>query len=390
MNHKTNRDQTAYLYNVLCIVITIVSLMPVTCNYIMQGGVIEEWINAVEAIAIGVPQPSIKSNLWYFIPGLLKRLSGDIVLTYRIWMLFVQVATAIFAKRLFTPLFEDRMQALFGFLLYMTSPYRIYISYDLADISQTIVYMLLPLYGLGLLGLLKDRKTIVVFFLGALALAGIGYAEPVFFVIVLGISLMVAVVSRRLYIFVIMGGGTVLFLPGMYRLIKYLFLNGYPELNIQPEMIMERGYRFGELFTVYTWKEGHPGMGMGLLVCLLAGLWIRFVVGNKEKSFEGRWLLIIGIGLGALSLRCFPWNIVQRLGIWALKFVSLLETPAIFWGLACAVFSIAGADYISRIRKYLKEPVASALPIIVLLFCMGCCIYQCNTLTYERLPILFP
>lgn len=393
MSSKTDIRMSAYLYRVLCVVAVVVAMLPITCNYIMQGGEIGNWINSVEGIATGVPVHSIQSNLWILMPGLLRRIFGNIVPVYRIWMLFIQVGTAIFAELLFRRVFEkeeNKLPVFFGILLYMTCPYRIYICYDLADVAQAVVWMLMPLYLWATWGLLAGKKGIVELVVAAMALAGIGYAEPTFFVIVLGLTFVAGLVARKIWLFAALLGGAVLFAPDLYKLIQYLFLNGYTELNIPIELIMNNGYRFGEFFTAYTWREGHPGMGMGLFICLLTGIWMNFVGSQGSKNAENRGLLALAIGLSVLSLRYFPWDIVQRLGYWALKFVSLPETPAIFWGLACGVFCILGAGYIGKVSKKENKLLAVAVPIIVLLFCVGGCIYQCNTLTFERVPMVFP
>lgn len=201
MNRETQKNQSAYLYRTLAVVITAVSMLPVSCNYILQGGRIGEWIAAVEGIAAGTAQTTVRTDFWLIVPGLLRRVSGNIVLTYRLWMLLLQTGTSIFAGMLFWRVFtqkEDKLPALFGFLLYMTSPYRIYVSYDSAELFQVIVYMLLPLYGWAFWGMLRGRRSIFEALVGALALAGIGYAEPVVFLALAGVSLVVGVVAKKL------------------------------------------------------------------------------------------------------------------------------------------------------------------------------------------------
>lgn len=393
MNRETQKNQSVYLYRTLAVVITAVSMLPVSCNYILQGGRIGEWIAAVEGIAAGTAQTTVRTDFWLIVPGLLRRVSGNIVLTYRVWMLLLQTGTAIFAGMLFLRVFvqkEDRLPALFGFLLYMTSPYRIYISYDSAELFQVIVYMLLPLYGWAFWGMLRGRRSIFEALAGALALAGIGYAEPVVFLALAGVSLVVGMVVKKLPLLLMTVAGSACFLPGILRLCRYLFAESFFGEAPRAELIMDKGYRFGEFFTVYAWRDGHPGMGMGLLICLLAGVWL-WLVDREEKKEQGRteiwWVTSVAIFFSVLALRYFPWDIIQRLGDWSLRLVTLTGTPALFWGLAYSLLCITGAYGIGRIRKRVQEPLATALPLLVLLFCIGCCIYQCNTLTFERMPL---
>ncbi len=392
---ETQKSQSAYLYKALAVVITAVCLLPVSCNYILQGGRIGEWITAVENVAAGTAQISVRSNFWLLVPGLLQRLFGNIVLTYRVWMLLLQAGTAIFAGMFFLRIFaqgEDKLSALLGFLLYMTSPYRIYVSYDSAEIFRVIVYMLLPLYGWAFWGIFKGRRRSIGILTGALALAGIGYAEPAFFPVVLGLSLVAGLVAKKLPVLAMSGLGSFCFLPGLLRLFRYLFSESPNEVLPQPELIMDKGYRFGEFFTSYAWRDGHPGMGLGMLVCLMSGLWLLLTDRGEEGARSARdtgirLVTLTAIFLCVLSLRYFPWDILQRLGKWSLRLVTLFETPSLFWGLAYSLLCITGAYGIGRLRKKLPEPPATALPLLVLLFCIGCAIYQCNTLTFERIPM---
>lgn len=409
MKNKVNEKKTISLFGVLCIVAVVAALLPVSCNYIMQGGIIDEWIGRVKEIAAGMTTRNIslfptedflistattesvlKSNLWFVLPGLVYGLLGDIVLSYRIFMLLVQVGTALATLLFFRKVFDKDTQKVaiyFGLLLYMTSPYRIYICYDIADMTQAIIWMLLPLYAWAVAGILTGNKSIKEWLVAAVALAGIGYADAVFFVIFAGITFVAGLLKRKIWIFIPLFGGALLYGPGVYRMAKCLFTSQYDVLGIQTSLIMENGYRFGEFFTAYTWKPGHPGMGMGLLICLLTGIWLRFVKGDVQIQAGNKVLWASALIASVMALCYFPWDFVQRLGSWALRFVSLMETPALFWGIACSILSILGAQYAERISKNENKLIATAIPIIVMLFCIGGCIYQCNTLTYERLPM---
>ena len=245
----------------------------------------------------------------------------------------------------------------------------------------------MPLYGWALLGMSKREKIVLNLAVGALALAGIGYAHVVSFVILCGAGLLVGLCSRKWLILAACASSAVLFLPGLYKLMKYLFLNGYEELQLPIRMIMENGYRLGECFTVYTWKAGHPGMGMGLMIALGAGLWMAFVKGKREEQPHIRWFLPVALFAVVLGLRYFPWDLVQRVGVWALKFVSLMETPGIFVGLAYGLLCVVGASCTDRISREEDSVVSKVVPLLILLFCVGLCVYQCNTLTYNRLPM---
>lgn len=411
MKCKKEEKGKINLFYILCVIVVLVSMLPISCNYIMNGGIVSDWIRRINEIVEGInggklvffpsetgisganiKENAMNSNLWFLIPGVLCAIFKNIVLSYRIYMALIQIGTALttlWCLKKFCDEESGRTFVLFGFLLYMVCPYRIYICYDMVDLSQAVVWMLLPVLAGAIRGMLLQKKTIKYVCLTAVALAGIGYADAVFFVILCAVVLGIGVIKKQINLVLSMIGGSVLFGPGLYRLLLYLFTDRFDYFSIQTESIMKNGYRLGEFFSVYTWKEGHPGMGMGLLLCLLAGIWLRFVKGDAAGWRMNKWLLIMAFIASAMATCRFPWDLVQRLGSWALKFVTLLETPAVFWGIANSVLCIPAARYMERISDDENELMAKAVPIIVILFCIGGCIYQCNMLTIERGALIF-
>lgn len=420
MKMKTQGNKEIYLYRVLCIMAGAVALLPVSCNYIMSGGIVTEWIARIEELRAGIQAgglphlfPSaetlinsgirvngMNSNFWFIIPSVLYLLSGKIVLTYRVYMLTIQAATLWGAVLFFQRVFEaeeTKLPAFFATLLYMTCPYRIYICYDLANISQATAWMLLPFYGWALVGLMREDKKHnrgkakwIDFLAAVFALAGTGYADAVLFLTAAGITVLVSLALRRLLPFALLGAGSIFFLPGLYRLAQYLFMGAYAELELPLNSIMGNGYRFGEYFSSYSFRNGHPGMGLGMLISLLAGAWLSFVGNNGEKSRRCRLFAAISFLMIFFSFRHFPWDLVQRLGVWALKLVSLADTPAVFWGVGFLCLCVPAGYATNRVSRHEDKRTALVIPVVVMLFCVGICVYQCNTLTYGRPPLVLP
>lgn len=431
MKTKVQKNNRVDLYHIMLMLVGIVTLFPVACDYILDGGVVMEWIGRVEEIAsgfrsgqlylyptaetladAGVKGNAMNSNFWFLASGLLYRLSGNIVLTYRVGMLAVQGGTLAASALLFNRIFGEsktKLPVFLGVLLYMTCPYRIYICYDLADFSQAVAWMLLPLYVWAVLGA-AEREKKWSGIAAAFILAGLGYADTVYFLIVAGVTVLAGLAVRKFWAFVPVAAGSALFLPGLYRLGQYLFLDGFREYGIPVGSIMRDGYRLGEFFSSYFFRDGHPGMGLGMFLCLLTGLWMRFVGDSpawvsEAEAAEGSSLLTNAGGRGQNRGRCgiavmlsvlftvlsfyyFPWELFQRMGDWSLKLISLIRTPAVFWGLACFCLCVPAAYWVTQISRKGNKLIAFAVPVIVTAVCIGICVYQCNTLTYNRMPLL--
>lgn len=393
MELKLEQSNGKYLYRILCVLTVIVASLPVACNYIMSGGVVTEWVSQVKTLTMEplrlFPSAGINSNLWCLFPSLLYKQSGNMALAYRVNILFIQVLTLLFSKLFFEECFSDdntKFMAFFGILLYMTCPYRIYVCYDLADLSAATVWMLLPLYAWAVLQLVRKSLPWRALVVAAFSLAGVGYANAVYFVILSGLTLLTALCCKKVLPLAGIAAGAVFFLPGLHRLGQYLTSDIYQAADLPVQTIMKNGYRVGWFFSTYAYRNGHPGMGLGMLICLVAGLWLWFVNGNEwAKKF--RFSLGLAIFLMLLSLRCFPWDLAQRLGTWSLKLVSLMNTPAIFGGLAFACLCIPAAGATGRIARYGNKIISFVIPVLVLVTCIAVCVYQCNMLTFSRLPL---
>lgn len=404
MEIKINRRDGKYLYWILCVLATAVASLPLGCDHIMDRGIVAEWVARVEDIAsghlrifpstelltcVGIWDNGMNSQLWFLLSGLCYRLSGDMVLTYRLYMLLVQTGTMFCSVLFFQRFFSGReggLPACFGVILYMTCPYRIYICYEQANLSLAMAWMLMPLYAWAVTGLLRKGCVWKDMAVAAVALAGIGYADMITFWAMWGIALIVAVWFRRPAPLTAMVNGFMLFLPGVYRMMRYLFADD-PEVSGFPiQTIMQDGYRFGQFFSCFMYRDGHPGMGLGMMISIFAGVWMYFVYDSGkhfEKAYGGRAQRCF-VGLAVLLMlfanRNFPWDIMQRLGSWSLKAVSLIGSPTVFGGIAMACLCVPAAGSMNRISSCENREIAYVVPIIVLLACLGVCVYQCNML----------
>ena len=103
-----------------------------------------------------------------------------------------------------------------------------------------------------------------------------------------------------------------------------------------------------------------------------------------HKAIKGL-LAVTGL-LTLASLKYFPWDYVQRLGMPFLRFVGLLETPGVFWMLANMLFAIPAAWTVGEARKKQDVLWRWAIPIIFLIAALATAFYLGNSLSYMRFP----
>lgn len=409
MKTEEKYSREIWLYKALCVTVGVAASLPAARNYIMSGGMVTEWIARIVELAdgfhrgeiyffpqmetlagTGIWENGVNSNLWFFLPGIFMWITGNIVITYRIYMLLIQMGTLMTSMLFFREIFakeESRLPVFFGTLLYMTCPYRIFVCYDQANLSQAVAFMLLPLYVQAVLRALAQNKSWrQTVWMGAV-LAGIGYADTIFWVSLFGITVLVCIFCRRLRVVEGLVTGGILSLPSLYRLGMYLSGKGLSELDVLVRSIMPGGYRLGQYFSSYFWRDNHPGMGLGMFICLLTVLWMWFVKGERERDVKYRFFVGMALFFTMLSFYRFPWDLVQRLGSWALRLVSLIGRPAVFWGMACFGFCVPAAGGIDKMGRQREKLAAFAVPLIVLLACLWVCIHQCCVLTSNRMPI---
>lgn len=296
---------------------------------------------------------ALDSNLWLLFPASIRILGGSIAAAYRISMLMVQGITLAGAVLLFQRLFTDRIAALFGVIFYMTCSYRIYLCYDVGDLGQCVVWMVLPLLIWSLCKQPKGfgMRKIVTIGLGAVLYGGICYANSMTGVLV-GLALAAGSLwYRHLWNFLVLAVGGLLYLPGAVYFAGYLFKGGYDDLQLPLASIAGSGYTFGQIFSSYAYRPGMPGLGLGLLAGLLIFLWLCFLGDLGKLPACCRFAIVGAILMLCLSSKLFPWDIAQRVGGLFLRGIGLIGSPRLFFGYGAALLCCPAAYAMGKVRE---------------------------------------
>lgn len=394
-----------YLYWLLAIV----PLFPLACDYIMNGGILFEWITRIRLmgenlfgllpsqesyIISGINDNAFNSNLFFIGSGILYSISHNIVVTYRITMLTIQIAAFAGARLFFGELYgSEKRVAFMGTMLYITSPYRIFISYDKADMSMTLAWAIIPFYAWAVVNILrqKEGKWKYLFF-SAIFLAAVYYAHYLVFTVALGVTFIFALFYKKWQLLLTMLLGVIISLPAMYPLLKYLMFGGYEAWELSCQSVMPKGYRLGSFFATYFFWENHPGLGLGMLISIGVAIWVGINGSRKESGSMKLFCAGMGCLFMLLASRSFPWEYVQRIGIPFLRFVGLWKETSVFLGGAYLFFDMLCAKAFVQLddleeKKTSDNYLAFAIRLIVLVICISISIYQCNMLTYTRLPM---
>lgn len=242
-----------------------------------------------------------------------------------------------------------------GTLIYLLLPEHVNVVIHNRDWTQILLWMLIPVLAAALMKMASTEKKIrkCCFGMAAVLVMGlIGRLDGVAGLTVLFL-VCVAGICRKQWQYPVIGTlGTAMAYPTYIIWKHWLFDGSFAESGLEYGSIMYKGYSIGGLFSTYFHRNGDPGMGILLLGGIMVLIYFSFVKGRK--LFDGPdviWLASAGL-LTVMSLRYFPWDLVQRMGNWALGLVTLIRTPTVFFTYAQIILCVMCVVKIDKITKW--------------------------------------
>ena len=242
-----------------------------------------------------------------------------------------------------------------GTLIYLLLPEHVNVVIHNRDWTQILLWMLIPVLAAALMKMASTEKKIrkCCFGMAAVLVMGlIGRMDGVAGLTVLFL-ICVAGICRKQWQYPVIGTlGTAMAYPTYITWKHWLFDGSFAESGLEYGSIMYKGYSIGGLFSTYFHRNGDPGMGILLLGGIMVLIYFSFVKGRK--LFDGPdviWLASAGL-LTVMSLRYFPWDLVQRMGNWALGLVTLIRTPTVFFTYAQIILCVMCVVKIDKITKW--------------------------------------
>ena len=242
-----------------------------------------------------------------------------------------------------------------GTLIYLLLPEHMNAVIHNRDRTQILLWMLIPVLAAALMKMASTEKKIRKCCFGMAAVLVMGLIGRLDGVAGLTILFLVCVagICRKQWQYPIIGVlGTALASATYITWKHWLFDGSFAESGLEYGSIMYKGYSIGGLFSTYFHRNGDPGMGILLLGSIMVLIYFSFVKGRK--LFDGPdviWLASAGL-LTVMSLRYFPWDLVQRMGNWALGLVTLIRTPTVFFTYAQMILCVICVVKIDKITKW--------------------------------------
>lgn len=98
----------------------------------------------------GYAAPVFYGDLFLLLPAFLRQIGFSIMNSYKIFLLVVTAATACVSYHSFLKCVKDEYAALFGSLVYLLAPYRLYNVYSRAAVGEYLAMVFLPLVCCGM------------------------------------------------------------------------------------------------------------------------------------------------------------------------------------------------------------------------------------------------
>ena len=367
MNSVKSRNVETMQYFVLYGILILLSVIPLLMIRELNVGILPEWIARMEELKdksfqlfsssdvyskTGINDNGLYSNLLFWGSGLLYRITGNILLTFRLTEIAIQTGTALLAKLFCESLWgkEEKRTVFICVLLFVLCPYRFYLCYDRCDLFLQMAWMFIPLFAWAVLGLIRVQKGIYYFFVASFSLAFIGYANVQVFLILIGVTCVYMAWKRSWLLFAVYIAGSVICLPGLLPLVHYLFRGGYENWQFSLNSIMPSGYSLGSLLSSLLYLEDCPGIGLGMMFCIGVAVW-RWFVERRREPRESVFFWGMGVILIIMSSAMFPWEILQRVGMPFLRLIGLWRTPVSFFGMAYSLWCISAGRTVGRSRE---------------------------------------
>lgn len=382
----------------------LIVIMPISVHYIMKGGIISDWVVNVQDVAKGLSIGSfvlyretefITSNLYYMPMAIIYMIGNDIASAYQVHMFFVQMGTFFGAWLFFKKIVvgkNSKMITLMGTSLYMLSPFRLYVCYDIADITQAVVWMLVPCWGYTIIKLYERNNQKGIYgqlpyiVLNALLFAATGYINSAFVLPLFVISLVVASAWRNVWILLADGLGVVIAMPVLIRMFMYI-TRGDIRIEYSTFSLIEEGYYLGDIFNSFSYRTAHPGLGLGMILCLAIYIWLIYVERQKETVKKDLPLIAAAVIFLILSMKILPWDMLKSMDNFIGRISLYFYTPEIFMGMFYASLCtlVVRGKYESE-DKTINDNICFWLgAVIAICFMVGS--YLCGNILYDRAPL---
>lgn len=363
-------------------------------------------------------------DFFLMIPVLLRLIGFSIMSSYKIFVFVIMVATAVISYYSFKQCTGRTYAALFGSIIYMLAPYRIYNFYNRGAVGEYLAMTFLPLVICGMYRLYteniedseyKKAKIPLIVGLSSILQSHILSCEMVIlFLLAICVLFYKKTFRKKTFVELLETAGICLLINAWFwlPLLQMMASDKYALSSIISKNIQYMGTWFAEIFQLYpnqgTAQNGmymaepfQMGIASLLILCCVfsAVVYKKFSKGklNKRNPFEYIVLFWAGFILVVwfMSTRYFPWDWISNFPVINI-FVTALQFPTRFFSLVSVLSAVEAAFFILWLEWECQEltvdrKVAASVKkgtiYMLLMLAIGSAIYHVNDIAYGDSPI---
>ena len=335
-------------------VIVLMVSVPLMVNYCIDGVDVSFYLSRLTKVS--------PVNIFLLLPSLLVRAGMGAEFVYKLFLLALNIATAIIAYLCFRGIFQDRVTGLAGSMLYTWAPYRLNDLYCRADLGEAIALCFLPVVFYGLYrvycedaGSMERRESGKIWLILTMGYTLLAQAYLLSFLVAAGFTVLFALVMWRktfrkptlilllktMAAFLVCNGWLFLLMAARLRdgSFSMAAFRGesiqsggvFPSVFLQLFFINGSSFRTEETGTANIQPLG---VGFAITAGVLVYLWLVFVGRYREREDEGglrsfgKGIGIAGAILAVLATNFFPWDYLQKRNGLFFRLVESLQSPA--------------------------------------------------------------
>lgn len=384
-----------------CLLLTFLVSLPLFTDFLLFGADLQYQLLRIEALKDAFKEVGIAlwakpdwvepkgfsfaffyGDTFLYIPVLLRLVGVDVQMSYRLFLLLVNVATAFGAYAAFRKVFQDDYAGLLGSALYTMSIYRIFLLYAEAELGEVLALLFLPfvLAGICMIFRNKEKEQGFGWVWFSLGLSGVLRSHILSFGITVLFLVLFAIINfgslKKAAVWKELGKSVPAFLllnlNYLYGIVQYVRVGGFVVNPVSGMPIQDKGVQIVQLFMGFYQAGGNRefgtrgadeaapvGLGLVFLVSVMVFCYLVFVYGEdfqKEEKKNGYAALGLGLLACFLSTLVFPWDSVLKWSGLASSLVSMIQAPWHFLQMGLLALSVLGCMTYRMAKKKYGSP----------------------------------
>ncbi|MCH5343527.1 MAG: hypothetical protein J1E64_05755 [Acetatifactor sp.] len=338
-------------------------------------------------------------DLFLFIPVFLLQIGFSFMTSYKLFILFILVATVVIAYHSFYRCMKDRYAALLGSMVYLLMPYHLFNVYNRGAVGESLAMIFLPLVCCGIYLLYtesvtsasyKKNKWYIVWGISGVIQSHVLSTEmTVVFMALVCAVFWKKTLRKETFLQLLEASGIVLVVNMWFWLPLVYMMNAdvYYLQSITRTQIQDKGIFLAAILQMLPNKGStHLGLqdrepiqvGAGALMLLLVYVFwnVRTKKGNSLCN------ILVGFSFLAIfmSTRYLPWDAVGNLpGIGPIA--SSLQFPWRWLVMAAVLISLFAGFFFLRVKECGGNRVKAALGVFMVIF-VSLAVYHVNSIAY--------